>query len=173
MCALRWSTPPCVGIDVGNGAQVKDADRSTELLQRLADRVEVEDLILQYARDVDTKSWRSFELLFIDDCEVCYPSDDGPMRIAGRSELARFAEDALSGFPRTHHLMGNLQVSITGDTAKSTHYLQATHVRGGNREDHWDLGGWYQAEYVRTPAGWRFARLELDNVWEAGAESGG
>jgi hypothetical protein len=34
-----------------------------------------------------------------------------------------------------------------------------------NPKDHWTGGGWYDCDYVRTPAGWKFARVKLTSVW--------
>lgn len=147
---------------VGNASQVQ------ERLDELVDRAEIGDLICRYAHSVDLKDWDGFAALFTEDGALVLPWEGEGAGISGRDKLAKFADDALGRFPRTHHMMGNQQITVEGDAAQSTHYLHASHMRSDDPEDHWDVGGWYKAEYTRTPEGWRFSRVELDLVWQAG-----
>lgn len=152
-------------------AVAKDVLRINEQLGELADRAEIENLICTYARSVDTKNWEAFAALFTAEAALVLPWEGEAAGINGRERLAKFCDDALGRFRRTHHLIANKQITIEGDRAKSVHYLHASHVRSDNPEDHWDVGGWYLAEYARTLDGWRFTRVELDAVWQTSASN--
>jgi 3-phenylpropionate/cinnamic acid dioxygenase small subunit len=146
----------------------EDLLRINEQLGRLADRAEIEDLISAYAQHLDTKNWEAFAALFTAEAALVMPWEGETAGVSGRDQLAKFCDDALGGFRRTHHLIATSQITIEGDRAGSTHYLHASHVRSDNPEDHWDVGGWYLAEYARTREGWRFTRVELDAIWQTG-----
>jgi hypothetical protein len=69
----------------------------------------------------------------------------------------------------THHVSTNHMIEIDGDTAKARAYLIAIHVfdRTANARNA-RAGGWYDAELVRTDAGWRFSGVRLSIVWTTG-----
>ena len=68
--------------------------------------------------------------------------------------------ERLSG---TQHLLGNLHVTVEGDRAASTCYVQATHVGDGGRS--WVTGGRYDDLLVRTDTGWRIAERTFRRQW--------
>jgi len=92
-------------------------------VQWLVDRAEIHDLILGYARCVDTKDWDGFADLFADDGCILLPF--GKLE---KKDLARATAAVLSPFEGTQHLFANVGIHIKGDLATSNHYLQAVHV---------------------------------------------
>jgi hypothetical protein len=63
----------------------------------------------------------------------------------------------------------NVSVTIEGDTARTNHYLQATHVPSTARPgQHADIGGWYDNTCRRTAEGWRFVTVDLTFIWSDG-----
>jgi ketosteroid isomerase-like protein len=135
-----------------------------EQIQLLMDRAEIHDLIMAYARYVDTKDWEAFADLFADDGCIILPF--GKLE---KKNLARSTANVLGPFQGTQHLFTNVSISIDGDVATTNHYLQATHVpslaEGGS---HADIGGWYDNTCRRTSDGWKFVTVDLTFVWSGG-----
>jgi ketosteroid isomerase-like protein len=147
---------------------VAEQDELIARLRWLTDRAEIEDLVFAFARSIDTKDWPRYASLFTEDGVLVMPWTGEFAGVTGRDHLAKFAEDGLDRFVRTQHIMTNPEITVDGDSAQSTHYLHSSHVRSEDPEDHWDVGGWYHADYARTPEGWRFTRVALDAVWQSG-----
>ena len=137
---------------------------TTESLTWLIDRAQVHDLLLAYARCVDTKDWDSFADLFAPEGELVTPFGS-----IGHDQLARAIESMLRPFGATHHMFANIGIEIDGDIARSNHYLQATHLPDPTVTGaHAVIGGWYNNTYRRTDNGWRFVTIDLSFVWSDG-----
>ncbi|MDV7353678.1 nuclear transport factor 2 family protein [Rhodococcus oxybenzonivorans] len=135
-----------------------------EQIAWLTNRVQIHDLLLAYARCVDTKDWTGFADLFADDGRVVLPFGS-----IGKGDMADSVERILAPYEATHHLFANVGIDIDGDTARANHYLQAVHVTSaGTSSRHADIGGWYNNTYRRIPGGWRFVSVDLTLVWSAG-----
>jgi SnoaL-like domain len=133
-------------------------------IQWLVDRAQIHDLLVAYARCADTKDWAGFAELFADEGTLVLPFGTVP-----KERLAESAERILGPFEATHHVFTNVSITIDGDTARTNHYLQATHVPSAVRPDqHADIGGWYDNTCRRTPEGWRFVTVDLTFVWSDG-----
>jgi hypothetical protein len=136
-------------------------------IQWLVDRAEISDLLFAYAHFIDTTQWEPFFALFTDDAELHYPWH-GPLRF-GETDMLSVWEEAFRDFWATQHISSNHRIEIDGDRATTTSYVHAAHMRdAANYGDHFDIGGWYRCEMVRTPAGWRIARLRLNCLWQDG-----
>jgi ketosteroid isomerase-like protein len=130
----------------------------------LTDRAKINDLILAYARFVDTKDWEAFADLFVDDGCIILPF--GKLE---KNDMARATAAVLRPFEGTQHLFSNVGITIDGDVATTNHYLQATHVpTSADQGVHADIGGWYDNTLRRTSDGWRFVTVDLTFVWSGG-----
>jgi hypothetical protein len=89
------------------------------------------------------------------------PGQDPTAISQGRSEIAA-ALEVLSRYWSTTHVIGNVMVDITGDTANGQVGCVAHHIRGteGERRDH-VLYIRYLDEYARHEGGWRFRQREV------------
>jgi hypothetical protein len=140
------------------------AEFSEERLQWLVDRAQIHDLVVSYARCADEKDWEGFAELFSDEGRLVLPFGD-----ITKDQMAESGERILRPFGSTHHMFTNFAIEIEGDTARSRHYLQATHVLdAAEKGQHADIGGWYDNEYRRTPDGWRFVSVNLTFIWSDG-----
>jgi hypothetical protein len=121
------------------------------------DRALIGDLVVAYAFAVDERDWKAFEALFTPDAHIDYRSAGG---IAGTpAEVAAWMPQAMSLFTWTLHSVSTHRLVATGaDTAKGSLHMFARHglIWEGATEV-MDVNGFYHDEYVRTPAGWRFA----------------
>jgi ketosteroid isomerase-like protein len=139
---------------------------SDAALQRLVDRAEISDLLLAFARALDTRDWDAYADTF---------AEDGEFRIfdqvrSGREELAAGPARDLTRFDRTQHFSTNHVIEVDGDRATAQSYLLAIHVPDAAKLDvHADIGGAYRCDCVRTAGGWRFRRVTIEVWWTAGA----
>jgi len=124
---------------------------------QIEDRARIGDLVVAYAYAVDEKDWTAFAALFTPDGHIDYRSAGG---IAGTpAELAAWMPQAMSTFAWSLHSLSTHRLQCTGaDTAAGTLHVFARHGlvwEGAN--ELMDVSARYHDQYVRTPAGWRFA----------------
>jgi hypothetical protein len=154
----------------------------------LTDRAAIGDLIDRFARDLDdfTLAGRPFDTAwvrayFTDDASVDYPVGAAQ----GAEAIAELIDgQGMAPFQRTHHVTTNyvLDLDADGDVDRADvrFNLIATHVhaedvrprRGDPPGAHFTVGDYYEAEVVRTPAGWRFHRHVLHVTWTEGQPPG-
>lgn len=64
-----------------------------------------------------------------------------------------------NGYTSTQHLMGNVEVQVSGNSATMTSYLHATHVVSNGTID--VANGTYEDEVVKSQGEWRIKRRTL------------
>jgi hypothetical protein len=135
-------------------------------LQWLVDRAAVADVLTALARRADIRDYQGMVDLFADDGIIVVPFGSGSMPAR---DLGPATEKIFEQYEATHHLLGNIEIDIDGDTARSHHYVLATHLPSRERpNEHADIGAWYDNEYRRTLAGWRLTTLDLGFVYSSG-----
>ena len=87
-------------------------------LRSLSDRAEIENLLTQYARAVDTRNWDLYRAIFTSDALIDYTSSGGPA--GGLDNAVAFLATALDHFEMTQHLISNVDTRLDGDTAEVT-----------------------------------------------------
>jgi hypothetical protein len=138
-----------------------------EQVQWLVDRAAISDLLVEFARSLDEKDWATHVALYLPD-GVLMVGD--AFRLQGHEKLIRTASPrALGQYAATWHGSSNHAITIDGDTARTRSYLIGVHVLGDDPADHADGGGWYDCTLRRTPQGWRFETVRINEVWRAGA----
>jgi hypothetical protein len=123
----------------------------------LDDRALIGDLVVAYAFAIDERNWPAFEALFTPDAAIDYRSAGG---IAGTpAEVAAWMPQAMSLFTWTLHSVLTHRLEATGpDGARGALHMFARHgLLWEGTNEVMDVSGVYHDEYVRTPAGWRFA----------------
>ncbi|WP_329378937.1 Gfo/Idh/MocA family protein [Streptomyces sp. NBC_01716] len=84
----------------------------------------------------------------------------GLQRASGTEEIVLEPHDQVAGSNSTIH--------FEGDRAEVRAHLVATHVHHDDEGPHFTVGTYFDITAVRTPAGWRMARLACRVVWTAG-----
>ncbi|MEU0743266.1 nuclear transport factor 2 family protein [Streptomyces sp. NPDC006134] len=138
-----------------------------EQVRLLVDRAEITALCDRYITHLDKDRHRDdwFGSVFTDDAHLVFPMGE----YKGAAGLAEFQEMARATFERTHHLASNYTVGIDGDTARIGAHLTAVHLRrAAEPGSHFDIGGHFEAEAVRTPEGWRLRRFVFALAWHTG-----
>ncbi|MFE7312139.1 nuclear transport factor 2 family protein [Streptomyces sp. NPDC057555] len=150
----------------------------TERVAVLVDRAEITGLIDRYLLSLDTlpggdgfdDDWA--RSLFTEDIEITSPVGE----YRGIKGLAASEQATMAKFARTQHLGANCLIGLDGDRATVRWNALMTHVhlpstqaaRGAEPGGHFDVGGTFTGEVVRTADGWRFRRLEIRAVWTNG-----
>ncbi len=131
---------------------------NADALQRLADRIALEDLVIRYANAIDRGDFDGLDDVFLADAYIDYRAMggiDGPY-----PKVKAWLPQALGAFPGYMHLVGNFDFRIDGDTASGRvacfNPMVVPNPEGGS--DTMFLGLWYIDEYRRTADGWRISR---------------
>jgi SnoaL-like domain len=122
----------------------------------VADRLEIQHLIGQYADLIDSQRFDELDGLFTADAVVDFATFNGP--VGHLAEIKEFLGNSLPFFSRTQHMMGLPHITIDGDTAHartSCNNPMLSTARDGSTTV-WLIGLWYVDELARTPDGWRF-----------------
>ena len=137
-------------------------------LQTLADRVEISDLLTRYTRAIDTGEWDRLDEVFTLDAAIDYTATGGIA--ADYPKVKQWLAEVLPMFPRRHHVLGQAEVDLAGDSADVTAYFTNPMVlrQEDGTELLWEFGGYYRHRLVRTADGWRSCELVEDLVWKRG-----
>ncbi|MFF9011379.1 nuclear transport factor 2 family protein [Streptomyces sp. NPDC014870] len=154
-----------------------DAVKSAEArVGALVDRAELSALIDTYATGLDVGSFDEAwaQSLFTEDVDLHYPV--GSHR--GHAGLLSFTREIMDRWQRTQHLTAGHRITVQGDRAELDWNLLAVHVHPGDDParaglEPFRIGGRFEAEAIRTPQGWRFARMSLQIIWTSGSPATG
>ncbi|MDV7354272.1 nuclear transport factor 2 family protein [Rhodococcus oxybenzonivorans] len=126
------------------------------------DKAEIAELMYRYARAVDTKDWALLTSVFTEDAHLDYSSVGYPP--GPRDEVVALLRDALTQVPLTQHFVTNIEIDLDGATAKvRAMFFNPMQLPGVSGMTY--CGGNYHHEVVRTPDGWRSARLREESLW--------
>jgi 3-phenylpropionate/cinnamic acid dioxygenase small subunit len=134
-------------------------------LEELADRRAIEDLLVRYARALDSRDWPLLGQVFLPHSVAIY---DG-IRNDGLDAIVDICRLSLEPLTASQHFLGNVAVDLDGDRATSSCYLHAQHYRAGARGlSTYVMAGTYRDRLVRTADGWRIEHRELEITWTDG-----
>lgn len=137
-------------------------------LQVISDRLEIQDLLYEYADCIDRRNFDGLRNVFSDDAHIDYSAFGGS--VGNVDETLSFLKEALPLFKNYQHLNSNIQIKLDGDKATGRIMCfnpqemitgdkdkPATHI--------FMLGLWYVDEYRRTPQGWRINKRAEEKSW--------
>lgn len=126
-------------------------------LQEISDRLEINNLLIDYCEAVDTDNIDAFDQIFTPDAVIDYSVFGFPR--ASYEETKAFLKSALPQVPCKQHLIANSRIWLDGDTARGkTLCLNPMSVPQEDKSlqmTHYGL--WYHDKLVRTEKGWRIA----------------
>ncbi|MFI1357829.1 nuclear transport factor 2 family protein [Streptomyces sp. NPDC020898] len=144
-------------------------------LATVMDRLSLDGIVTEYAVAVDDGDWEAYVGLFAPDGRADYRSAGGIEGDAG--QVAGWLAGSMELFPMRQHLIVNRRVRFdlleqdTGDTAR----VQADYVNpmrladrdgeGGSTAPDFVCGGRYSFGLIRTPDGWRFREVVVQEKW--------
>lgn len=125
-------------------------------LEEISDRLEIQQLLIDYSTAIDQRRFDDLDAVFTSDAYIDYRAAGG---IDGQfPEIKAWLSEVLPNFPAYYHMLGNVDVRVTGDTATSRAICFNPMVMGGDQEQIYFVGIWYVDEFVRTAQGWRMSR---------------
>ncbi|MDG1311884.1 MAG: nuclear transport factor 2 family protein [Porticoccaceae bacterium] len=134
--------------------------------QNFADHLEIQQVINLYASALDKQQWDALEGVFTDDAVANFI---GIGVFEGRQAIVELVASVLTQCSVTQHLLGNINIVVTGDTATATCYLSALHVGLGDyAAETLTVWGEYSDELVRTAVGWRIKHRTLTSQHASG-----
>ena len=141
-------------------------------LQEISDRLEIQQLMFDYANALDRRDFEAMNDVFTPDAYIDYRSMGG---VDGKfPEIKKWLAEALQRFPNFYHMMGNIEVKLSGDTAKTKTACFNPMVMdmGGGKTHTFLLGLWYTDKVVRTPKGWRIAERVESHCFDYNVPTG-
>lgn len=118
----------------------------------------IRELMATYAMALDACRFADVAACFAPDGE--WTTDYGAAR--GPAEIEKFISDIVpvkGEGPQRKHYITNIIITVDGDAASAvSDYLVVRESEKGLMPV---MGGTYKDKFVKTPAGWRFARKEL------------
>ncbi|MGB3354708.1 nuclear transport factor 2 family protein [Mycolicibacterium hippocampi] len=125
-------------------------------LEEISDRLEIQQLLFDYSTAIDQRRFDDLDAVFTPDAYIDYRVAGG---IAGHfPEIKAWLQEVLPNFPAYYHMLGNVDVRVTGDTATSRAICFNPMVMGGEQEQIYFVGIWYVDEFIRTAQGWRMSK---------------
>ena len=136
-------------------------------LEEISDRLEIQQLLIAYSTAIDTRRFDDLARVFTPDAYIDYRAMGG---IDGHfPEVKEWLSQVLPNFPAYAHMLGNFDVTITVDTAKSRTICFNPMVLPSGASDATGEGRaappqvlfcglWYEDEFLRTAEGWRMTR---------------
>jgi len=125
----------------------------------------VRNVISMTAISQDSRDWEAHAACFIPDARYTHPKGE----INGVEGIVDRSKGALSLLDRSQHLVGSVHVVVEGDTAESTAYFVAQHVReaavGGSL---FVIAGTYRDTLVLQEGSWRIAHRRQEYSWRDG-----
>jgi hypothetical protein len=133
-----------------------------------ADIEAIKQVKYRYLRALDTKHWDDFADTLTDDVAGDYGSSvgEGELRFTNRADLVDYMRSSLGPAVITEHRVTHPELSVTGDEASGTWYLQDRVIVA---EANFMLIGaaFYRDRYRRTAAGWKISATGYDRTYEA------
>src|SRR4029077_11323908 len=133
-------------------------------LQEISDRLEIQQLLVDYSTAIDQRRFDDLDKVFTPDAYIDYRASRD---IDGRyPEVKKWLSEVLTIFPVYAHMLGNFAVRIDGDSASSRVICFNPMVLGGDKDQVLFCGLWYDDEFVRPPEGWRMTRRVETKVFQ-------
>jgi hypothetical protein len=127
----------------------------TMTLQDIADRMEINDLLIDYCTAVDARDFAAFDGIFTADAFIDYTALGGPSGTL--VEIKDYLARVMPFFPASQHMIANSRVWLEGDHARARTMCHNPMViplpDEGTQVAFYGL--WYLDKLVRTVAGWR------------------
>lgn len=136
-------------------------------LQSLLDEREIERALHCAARAMDTRDWQTLAAILAEDAV----GDFGTGRLDGAAAIIGVIRGFLDSCGPTQHLLGNVVVDVTGDTAVSRAYVRDVHLSTDMTHRFYTMGE-YRDAWQRRPGRWRIVeRVKVNRAYVGSLEA--
>lgn len=128
----------------------------TMTLQEISDRLEIQELFVDYSQAIDRRNWDALDAVFTPDAFIDYSSTGGSS--GDLASTKEFLAQAMPMFKTFQHMVGTSKIVVDGDTATATsilHNPMTFPAQGDESPRTFFVGVWYHDKLVRTSDGWR------------------
>jgi hypothetical protein len=163
-------------LSVSEAAQATALDRKEnkmnieQTLQRLQDRVDINELMARYCRHADELDAEGMAACFTDDCIVAYVPASMAAPARSKKELLGFLHAYFPSSVSSSHFITNVELLFDKPEQVTAH----TYMYSWQRFKDYPVAadchryGRYEFRVVRSAEGWRFSRLTLVSAGEYG-----
>jgi len=136
-------------------------------LQEISDRMEIDELLVDYCYAIDTHSWDDLDAVFTPDAFIDYSATGGES--GDLAAIKVFLSDALDLFAGHQHLIATSKIVITGDEATGRTVCHNPLILTGEAGVQQVVlcGLWYHDTFIRTPDGWRMSSRRQERSYMA------
>jgi hypothetical protein len=124
-------------------------------LAEISDRLEIQQLVVDYATAIDQRKFDDLDAIFTPDAYIDYRVMGGIDGVF--PEVKAWLAEVLPGFPAYYHLVGNFDIRVSGDTATGR-TMCFNPMKLNNDGQILLCALWYDDEFIRTAQGWRMTR---------------
>jgi hypothetical protein len=132
----------------------------------LSDRLAIRELIVRYSNALDQRRFEWLDEVFTEDAYIDYRATGG---VDGRyPQIREWLPPAVAGFPHMCHLVGNISITLSGDSARArTLCLNPVELPlAGSGSQVMFVGMWYRDALVRTGRGWRMTQRVQEGCFQ-------
>lgn len=126
---------------------------------QLADRLAIQDLLVDYCYAIDFQDWDALDDVFTPDAIIDYTEMGGPRGTL--AETKDFLARTMPMFQAYQHMISTSKITIDGDTAEGRTMCHNPMVlppqAAGGKPHTFFCGLWYRDTFVRTAQGWRIS----------------
>ena len=133
--------------------------------EEIKDKRHIQELQNRYSYSIDAGQYDHLDAMFTPDATYHF--------VTGSTDnieaLKRTIRDALSSVSTSQHINGNQWAEIEGNRATAGCYFTVHMYKKGLTDgEHFEMGGRYDDELVRTSEGWRFSKRAITILWSDG-----
>jgi hypothetical protein len=133
-------------------------DPSTTLL---LDRQEISDALVSYCWALDFGDWELMRGVFTPDAVLTTASDS----VDSADAIVELMRSSRSRFKLTQHLLTNVRITITGDTAAVTSYVAGFDTRDTTPEKLVRIIGYYIDDFTKVDGRWLIRKRVIRRTW--------
>ena len=133
--------------------------------EEITDKQHIRELQNHYSYSIDFGKYDNLDGMFTHNATYNF--------VTGSTDnieaLKKTIRDALSPLTTSQHINNNQWAEIEGDLAKAGCYFTVHMYKEGLTDgEHFEMGGRYDDELVRTADGWRFSKRTISILWSDG-----
>jgi hypothetical protein len=133
--------------------------------QEIPDKQHIRELQNRYSYAIDSGQYDKLDGMFTPDATYNFVTGSTDNLEALKNTI----RDALQPLSSSQHINGNQWAEIAGDRATAGCYFTVHMFKEGVADgEHFEMGGRYDDELLRTPNGWRFTSRTITILWSDG-----
>jgi len=121
------------------------------------ERIELQDVMLNYAAAVDERDMDRYRACFTADVEVV---NFGAEPFHGADAWVAYVSEALTQYASTQHMLGPMLATVSDNVVQTRTDVQALHFLA-NSDERFTLWATYYSQMRRDSGKWRISRHEL------------